>query len=146
MENLNKEQKQHNLIDDELEVGKFYRTVGNDKSLFFITCTDVDNEVYNAYGFMDNGDWSNLIALEFNEVNELEIASEMYAIKLLKWYAENVMKYNHEEPNYKCLYGGEEFTNSINPKNYSIRNNNFFVSDGFGENCLMADGDWTKPI
>ena len=137
-------QKQHNLIDNELEVGKFYKNKFNENTILFIKAKT--SREYEVYGLTDNNEWinSNYLIHEFN----MEEAPESYVIERLKWYAENVMKYNHEKPNYKCLFA---------PKVTEMGNVLEYYLDEYGKfwvrfdnkedyNLLMKDGIWAETF
>ena len=141
--------KKHNLIDDELEVGKWYKNKILNGTVYFIHAqTDLG---VSYYGLNHKGEWSNefLPKENFDWLIEVE---ESYVIERLTWYAEQVMKYNHEKPNYKCLYR-PTLTKIGNITCYELdTNNEFWVKIGDNYNLLMSKGVWAttfeveKPI
>lgn len=137
-------QKQHNLIYG-FEVGKWYKYIYNETYLAFINKKDENGKFY-GYGINVFGEWSTRFEFQKNYHQRFEQAPETYVIERLKWSSENVMMYNHEEPNYNCLFGGKELTNSINPVKYYLRDNKLFVHDGYCDNCIMADGKWAETF
>jgi len=137
-------QKQHNLIDDELEVGKWYKNKILDGTLYFIH-TKNDLGVF-YYGINHKGEWSNEFLPKENFDWLIEV-KESYVIERLTWYAEQVMKYNHEKPNYKCLCDGKLGEKLHNLK-YYIDGNEFWVEDVINDegSCLMKDGVWATTF
>jgi len=131
--------KQHNLIDEELEVGKWYKGKYS-ISRCFIKGKKGDN--YICFGMYSNGDWFN--DLELTHFG-LELTNEQDILTRLTWYAENVMKYNHEKPNYKCLknryetYKGDKFS-------YEILDDKFIVRFGDNANVLLKNGVWAETF
>jgi hypothetical protein len=135
-------QKQHNLIDDELEVGKWY--TNKEKTILInITSFGFDGGVANGYGFM-GAVWSKNISHQHN--NTLIESPESYVIERLTWYAEEVMKYNHEKPNYKCLYEPKD-TTSGNVKSYELNyNGDLRIVIGNHANIVMKKGVWAETF
>jgi len=135
-------QKQHNLIADELEVGKWYRNRFNENTILFIK--DKTSRGYDVYGLTDNNDWINA-EYPIHEYNMKE-APESYVIERLTWYAEKVMKYNHEEPNYKCLEDQSGTFDGVFKEYFIADDGDFCANFNWFYNVLMKDGEWTKTF
>ena len=142
-EYLEQFQKQHNLIDDELEVGKWYKYKKIENTLYFTTKEVVGG--FNAYGINIKGKWIRTIWFE-KDADYLEPAPKSYVIERLTWYAEEVMKYNHEKPNYKCLYEPKD-TTSGNVKSYELNyNGDLRIVIGNHANIVMKKGVWAETF
>jgi hypothetical protein len=141
-EDLKDFQKQHNLIDDELKVGKWYTDKEN-TILINITSFGYDGGVANGYGFTGNT-WSTIINHQHH--SKLELAPESYVIERFKWYAEQVMKYNHEKPNYKCLSVPNKTISFKDSVVYDLWGDGYFrVGDGY-MNIIMQNGVWAETF
>jgi hypothetical protein len=138
-------QKQHNLIDDELEVGKWYRHKNRFNSLYFLY--KKDGFGFESYGIHLHNEWLPNVWHRDDNENLLEVP-ESYVIERLTWYAEQVMKYNHEKPNYKCLILPDESEVLNGNLRYFIDNDGFCIQDisNFATNCLMKDGVWAETF
>lgn len=143
--NLTEFQKQHNLIKDELEVGKWYLDSKKENTLYFIYKKDSDG--FNSFGIHLHNKWLPNIWHRKNYEYLVE-ATYSYVIECLTWYSENVMKYNHEKPNYKCLFDKDETIPQRGELTYCLEDGEFYISSSHCayRNCLMKDGKWSETF
>lgn len=125
-----------------IEVGKYYK-VNGEQTLFYVAEIN-DKSLYKIWGFSRNGFWQLIENCDIHSEHCEEATKQEWQSRL-EQYAET-LGYNHEEPNYKCLYEETNTKNGI-VESYFIDSRGFGVRLGLDYyNILMKNGVWAKTF
>lgn len=124
---LNDFKKMNNLIDEELEVGKWYRVIGDD--VLVVCITDIKDDEKTFYGIDYYGTWIEKGMLMLSEVEILEPATESYVIERLTSYFKKVISFEHENIDFYFIDDKGNFYVDFKDKGFKV---------------LMKDGMWQR--